>query len=79
MLIFEEIANAFKNMQQNKIIHRDIKPQNILIHNSKIKIADFGFSKMVEDCNEAVMQTMLGIFFSLIHFLNIFIYLNQLS
>ena len=26
MLIFEEIAKAFKNMQQNKIIHRDIKP-----------------------------------------------------
>lgn len=47
-------------MQQNKIIHRDIKPQNILIHNSTIKIADFGFSKMVEDNDQAVMQTMLG-------------------
>jgi serine/threonine protein kinase len=33
-------------MQKNKIIHRDIKPQNILIHQSKIKIADFGFSKV---------------------------------
>jgi serine/threonine protein kinase len=42
-------------MQENRIIHRDIKPQNILIHNSKIKIADFGFSKTVEDNNEAVM------------------------
>jgi serine/threonine-protein kinase ULK/ATG1 len=62
LLIFEEISRAFKNMQQNKIIHRDIKPQNILIHNSKIKIADFGFSKMVEDNNQAVMQTMLGNF-----------------
>ena len=25
-LIFEEICIAFKNMQSNKIIHRDIKP-----------------------------------------------------
>jgi serine/threonine protein kinase len=53
-------VKAFKNMQQNRIIHRDIKPQNILIHNQRIKIADFGFSKMVEDNNEAVKQTMLG-------------------
>ena len=26
MIIFEEIAKAFKNMQDNRIIHRDIKP-----------------------------------------------------
>jgi len=33
MIIFEETTKAFKNMQENRIIHRDIKPQNILIHN----------------------------------------------
>jgi serine/threonine protein kinase len=60
LLIFEEFCAAFKNMQANKIIHRDIKPQNVLIHNSKIKIADFGFSKMVEDNDQVVMHTMLG-------------------
>jgi serine/threonine protein kinase len=53
-------------MQKNKIIHRDIKPQNILIHNCKIKIADFGFSKVrilrqvVDDLNVATKQTLLG-------------------
>ena len=26
LLIFEEICKGFKIMQQNKIIHRDIKP-----------------------------------------------------
>ena len=26
ILIFEEMTKAFKNMQENKIIHRDIKP-----------------------------------------------------
>ena len=54
LIILEDIIKAFKNMQQNRIIHRDIKPQNILIHNQRIKIADFGFSKMVDDNNEAV-------------------------
>ena len=45
-------------MQKNKIIHRDIKPQNSLIHNSKIKIADFGFCK--ELIADQLTKTMLG-------------------
>jgi serine/threonine-protein kinase ULK/ATG1 len=28
------------------MIHRDIKPDNILIHNGDFKIADFGLSKI---------------------------------
>ena len=34
---------------------------NFLIHNSQIKIADFGFSKMVHDTNVPLKQTLLGI------------------
>ena len=60
MLIFSEMCIAFKAMHRENIIHRDIKPQNILIHNSKIKIADFGFSKVMDDANEATKQTLLG-------------------
>ena len=40
-----QIVEAFKVLSRSNIMHRDIKPDNILIHNGNIKIADFGFCK----------------------------------
>ena len=45
---FYEILNALEYLFKNDILHRDIKPQNILIHNNNIKISDFGFAKSFE-------------------------------
>jgi serine/threonine-protein kinase ULK/ATG1 len=39
-------------------MHRDFKLANILKHNGNIKIADFGFSKLLGSSNYA--STMLG-------------------
>lgn len=56
--IFIQILNAFKTLEKNKIMHRDFKLPNILKHNGIIKIADFGFSKILGD--DAFTTTMLG-------------------
>ena len=55
---FLQILNAFKPLVKNKIMHRDFKLANILMHDGEIKIADFGFSKLLS--NEEFTETMLG-------------------
>ncbi|MCL6591997.1 MAG: protein kinase family protein [Firmicutes bacterium] len=44
--IFREVISAFEYLEKNRILHRDIRPANILIDNNEnIKIIDFGFGK----------------------------------
>lgn len=46
--IMKQLASAVSNAHQNQIIHRDIKPQNILIErNGHVKITDFGIATAV--------------------------------
>lgn len=45
-------------MVDNNIMHRDFKLANILKHDGTIKIADFGFAKMLG--NDQLTNTMLG-------------------
>lgn len=44
-----QIIKGLEYLHNNNILHRDIKPQNILLHNDIIKICDFGFSKKIKD------------------------------
>jgi len=56
--IFLQILNAFRYLVHNKIVHRDLKPANILLCNGKVKVADFGFAKLVDF--DSMTSTMLG-------------------
>ncbi len=46
-----QIIIALKFLKERNIIHRDIKPKNILIHEDGIKLADFGVAKIINNHN----------------------------
>ena len=43
----KQLIEAFKYLYANCVVHRDIKPANILLHDGVLKVADFGFSKVL--------------------------------
>lgn len=57
----KQIADATKYLYFHNIIHRDIKPHNILItSNDHIKLTDFGFAKSFQSGEEKLNQTICG-------------------
>jgi len=47
--IFIQTIHGFNYLEQNKILHRDIRPENILVSEEGIvKIIDFGFGKKIK-------------------------------
>ncbi len=46
--IFLQTVDGFNHLEKNEILHRDIRPQNILVSDDGVaKIIDFGFGKRV--------------------------------
>ncbi|AGF85373.1 tyrosine kinase family protein [Moumouvirus goulette] len=55
-----DIGRAIKEIHESNIVHRDIKPHNILIHDNKIYIIDFDLSCSLDNSKYPVQEKITG-------------------
>jgi len=56
--IMKKVLSAFSFAHKNKIVHRDVKPSNILITSDhEVKVLDFGIAKLVGDSQFNLTKT----------------------
>lgn len=59
--ITRQVASALSVAHKNKIIHRDVKPHNIMItEDGTAKLADFGIAKAVNDATLSTGSKVIG-------------------
>ena len=56
-----QVGEALAELHRRRIMHLDIKPDNIMLHDGKAVLIDFGISKHYNDSGSATTTTPVGI------------------
>lgn len=58
--ILKKIVKGYQYLHSLNIVHRDLKLANILTHHGEVKIADLGYSKLVENLKKDFLLSRVG-------------------
>ena len=69
LALFRDVCDAVQHAHQNGVIHRDLKPGNVLVDRAgRPRVLDFGLAKQVLSAGEASMRdTASGAFVGTLH------------
>jgi len=56
----KDILNGFIELLKHGVIHRDLKPENVMISGGIYKLADFGFSRTVDNFRKDLLTSLVG-------------------
>jgi len=59
--ILRDVADALAYAHRHKVVHRDIKPDNVMISDDHALVTDFGVAKAVSDSTSGQSLTSMGV------------------
>jgi serine/threonine protein kinase len=64
LFYFQQVAEALSYAHSQRVIHRDVKPNNLLLSGDRrvVKVADFGVAKMTHDDSTEITRVGTNVF-----------------